>query len=91
MKEEKFPNTRKSPHRQDQGGVLESQSGVQQWGLIWQNRENSPQKSFLNSTSQLRSGLEVCLKQRVGAGCQGSGIGVRSQGEFRDWLSRELL
>ena len=52
-------------------GSLGTSEGNKGTGAQKANRENSPQSSLPNSTSQLRSGLHSCPLFRVGAGCSG--------------------
>ena len=46
-------------------GAPECQKGMQQQVLRRQNRENPPQRSFLTSTSYLRSSLQTCPATEV--------------------------
>ena len=60
MKEEKFPFTQKPPHEWEWRGAAEPQRGMQKQVLGRQNRKNSPQRSLLTNTAQLRRCLHVC-------------------------------
>ena len=52
MKEEKFPHTRKSPFRWDQGGAVEPQSAIQQWGSEGKTHRKLPNRAQPISSSQ---------------------------------------
>lgn len=90
MKEENFLHVGKT--QVGQGEVLEPQSGVQQQGLRRQSRENSTQKSLLNSTSsQEATCTPLPIAEDGGRVLGGSGMGVRSQGEDQGWQPLRVL
>ena len=66
MKEEKFPCTRKPPHRWDQRGAAEPQGAVQQLGLRRQNTEKAAEQQF----SALKQLTSLSSDERVRAGRQ---------------------
>ena len=79
MKEGKVLDTRKPPHRQSQGGRFGTSEGTKQRKF---SREITAKQHF-SAEKQL---TRLYLQQRVGAGCQGTGSGIRSQEEDQGWL-----
>ena len=85
MKEENFLHARKNPTSRARGSFRTSEWGATAGAQKAKQRKFNTEITAEQHFPAKKQLAHLCQQQRMGAGCWGSGMGVRSQGEDQGW------